>query len=329
MNKYITILGVTLYAGTNINGLAGSRADAHAPIGVMGDHIHKKGKWMATYSAMRMEMNQIFKGSSSISGNAGYMMAPAKMTMDMNMLGVMYGVTDKLTLMAMSSYKDISMDMQNPAGEITQKMRARGLGDSSISALYQVYSEEKGAGSANAHIGLGLSVPTGNIKKENGIGRYHSIPMQLGSGTYDFTPSITYNHFINEDWSWGTQAKATFHTGTNDVGYTLGDSFNLTSWVARNINKNFSVSGRVNFKSWSGFDGQQNNGVFELNPTLALPTDPQNFGGTRTDLYIGLNYLHESGVRLATELGKTIHQDIQGVQLGGDWSLNFGLQFAW
>ncbi len=243
------------------------------------------------------------------------------------MLGVMYGVTDKLTLMAMTNYMDVSMDMDSPSG--IKKMQATGLGDSSFSALYQVYNEEKGAGRANAHIGLGLSLPTGNIKKENGIGRYHSIPMQLGSGTYDLTPSVTYNHFINEDWSWGALAQATLHTGTNDVGYTLGDSFNVTTWVARNINKNFSVSGRVNFKSWSGFDGQQNNGVFELNPTMALPTDPENFGGTRTDLYIGLNYLHESGVRLATELGKTIHQDLQGVQLGNDWSLNFGLQYAW
>jgi len=327
MNKYITTLAVTLYAGTSITVLAGPKADAHAPIGVMGDHIHKKGKWMASYRFMTMEMNQIFDGSNAIPAPTNYMMTPSKMTMDMDMLGVMYGVTDKLTLMAMTNYMDVSMDMDSPSG--IKKMQATGLGDSSFSALYQVYNEEEGAGRANAHIGLGLSVPTGNIKKENGIGRYHSIPMQLGSGTYDLTPSVTYNHFINELWSWGGQAMATFHTGTNDVGYTLGDSFNVTTWVARNLNSQFSVSGRVNFKAWSGYDGVQNNGMFEVNPMAALPLDPVNFGGTRTDLYLGLNYLHESGIRVATELGKTIFQDLQGVQLGNDWSLNVGLQYAW
>ena len=37
------------------------RADDHAPIGVMGDHMHKKGEWMLSYRYMRMNMegNQI------------------------------------------------------------------------------------------------------------------------------------------------------------------------------------------------------------------------------------------------------------------------------
>jgi len=308
-----------------------ARPDAHAPIGVMGDHVHKKGEWMVSYRAMTMEMNQVFAGSNSIGGNAGYMLAPQQMTMEMNMLGIMYAPTDKLTLMAMSSYKHNTMDMQNPAGVKVMEMKSSGLGDTGFGAYYQIINgkNSSGSGSHNAHMGLSVSLPTGDIDKKAPNGRDLPFPMQLGSGTYDFTPSITYNHFINDLWSWGAQAKTTLHTGTNDSGYTLGDSVNVTSWVARNINKRFSVSGRVNFNAWSGVDGTQTNSLNGMNPNMSLPADPNNTGGSRTDLYLGVNYIHCSGVRFATEIGKTVYQDLQGAQLGNDWSLNFGVQYAW
>jgi len=295
----------------------------------MGDHVHAKGEFMVSYRAMTMGMNQIFDGSRSIGGNAGYMVAPSQMTMDMNMLGIMYAPTSKLTLMVMSSYKHNTMDMQNPMGVKVMEMKSSGMGDTGFSAYYQVLNQKHGRGSINAHIGLGLSLPTGDIDKKARNGRDLPFPMQLGSGTYDLSPSATYNHYIDDFWSWGGQAKATFHTRTNDAGYTLGNNINLTTWVARKLNANFSVSGRVNFKAWSGVDGTQTNSLNSMNPMMSLPADPNNSGGTRTDLYFGLNYIHDSGVRLATEIGKTVYQDLQGVQLGNDWSLNFGVQYAW
>lgn len=325
---------ITILASTTLSTLAGSRPDAHAPIGVMGDHVHKKGEFMVSYRAMTMEMNQVYRGSSNTALTApnasyGYMLAPSQMTMDMNMLGMMYAPSDKLTLMAMTSYKHNTMQMQNMNGVEVMSMKTSGVGDSSLAALYQVLSTKTHTGSTNAHVGLGVSLPTGDIDKKAPNGRVQPFPMQLGSGTFDLSPSITYNQYINQQWSWGAQAKATFHTGRNDEGYRLGDNLNLSTWVARNVNESFSVSGRVNFKSWSGVDGTQTNGLHAMNPMMSAPADPNNTGGMRTDLYFGINYIHESGIRLATELGKTIHQDLQGVQLGADWSLNFGAQFAW
>jgi hypothetical protein len=43
------------------------RADSHAPVGVMGDHMHGKGEWMLSYHFMRMEIKNSRDGSSSIS----------------------------------------------------------------------------------------------------------------------------------------------------------------------------------------------------------------------------------------------------------------------
>ena len=96
-----------------------SSADSHAPLGVMGDHMHKKGDWMVSYRFMRMDMQGNRDGTDSLSpleiatsvpnrfsGMAGQpptlRVVPTEMTMDMHMFGAMYAPTDNLTLMAMS-----------------------------------------------------------------------------------------------------------------------------------------------------------------------------------------------------------------------------------
>ena len=48
-----------------------ARPDGHAPISVMGDHMHAKGEWMLSYRYMSMEMEGLLKGSDSL--------APARM----------------------------------------------------------------------------------------------------------------------------------------------------------------------------------------------------------------------------------------------------------
>ena len=58
MPKKITCLlfSVVMLAQISSLALAGIRADSHAPIGVMGDHMHKKGKFMTSYRYMYMDM---------------------------------------------------------------------------------------------------------------------------------------------------------------------------------------------------------------------------------------------------------------------------------
>lgn len=333
MNTFIKSTAALCALTTTLT--AASRPDAHAPIGVMGDHTHGAGEGMLSYRFMTMQMNQIFQGSSSVPANmtsTGYMMTPREMTMDMNMLGFMFAPTDELTLTAMTSYKRNSMVMANAAGAEGMTMKSSGMGDTSIGALYQIHKVKN----ANAHIGLSLSLPTGATDKKvanaplaPAIGRDLPYPMQLGSGTLDLSPSITYNHYIDNNWSWGTQAKATIHNSTNDEGYSIGDSANLTGWVSRNLNQNLAINTRFNFNTWSGIQGTQTNGLHNLNPVLSSPADPANSGGHKTDLFIGLNYISDQGLRLAAEIGKTIHQDLNGTQLGSDWTFQLGAQYAW
>ena len=49
------------------DGSGAVRADGHAPIGVMGDHLHKAGEWMLSYRFMRMDMAGNRDGTSDLS----------------------------------------------------------------------------------------------------------------------------------------------------------------------------------------------------------------------------------------------------------------------
>ena len=94
-----------------------SRADGHAPIGVMGDHVHKQGEWMFSYRYMSMDMEGNLKGTDEISNSEiheTYMVAPQNMKMKMHMLGAMFAPSDRLTLMVMTHILNNDIVSPNP-----------------------------------------------------------------------------------------------------------------------------------------------------------------------------------------------------------------------
>ena len=110
------------------------------PAGVMISHTHIKGEWMLSYRYMNMTMENEEAGAMTLVWN-GYGMDPLNMRMDMHMLMVMYGLTNKLTLMAMFSYNTNVMHMFMWPGSIhthSMKMQSSGIGDVKLNVLYKL-----------------------------------------------------------------------------------------------------------------------------------------------------------------------------------------------
>lgn len=310
-------------------GWTSGRPDGHAPIGVMGDHTHGAGEWMFSARVMRMHMEGMRDGTSSLSNSdvlADFMVTPTQMDMDMLMLGAMYAATDELTVMVMLPYVKKSMDHVN-VGSVTFTTESEGLGDIGVTGLYKVYDQED----QRMHAGLGLSLPTGSIDERDDTPAGNAklpYPMQLGSGTLDLMPSFTY---LGQEgaWSWGAQTKYTLRTGgDNSEHYRLGNRAELGTWIARNLG-GWSPSLRLWSTSWSNVHG--------ADPELAGgPTAPMKDadkqGGTRIDLSLGVNYYDTTGPlganRLALEFGVPVYQDLNGPQLETDWILSIGWQLA-
>jgi len=326
----------------------GPQAITHAPIGVMGDHMHKKNEWMFSYRFMHMGMDGNRSGSSSISPEeivttvpnrlAGQPMqpptlrvVPTKMTMDMQMFGAMYAPTDKLTMMVMVNYLKKEMDHitfqgmmgTNRLGKFTTK--SEGFGDTKVAGMYSLYND----GKHKVHLNMGISLPTGSLTKKDtvltpmGMRTKLRLPygMQLGSGTYDLLPGVTYQMYQGK-WNVGAQYMATIRTGENDEDYTLGDEHKITTWVSYAWRHNLSTSLRLAYQDVSNIDGDD--------PKIAAPVqtaDPNNYGKERLDLYAGVNWASKAGHRLALEVGAPVYQHLDGPQLETDWTLTAGYQY--
>lgn len=304
------------------------RPDDHAPIGVMGDHLHKAGEWMTSYRYSRMEMTDNYDGDNTLSAAQvraqGFNMAPIDMTMEMHMLGAMYGLTNDITLTAMGSYIEKEMHMENGANAIS-RMESNGMGDTTIGALYRLSHTTN----HQWHLNAGLSLPTGSIEETAADGQRLPYGMQLGSGTFDLNPGITYRGHTG-DWSWGSQALAVIRLGKNDNDYALGDELKFTAWGARQLDDALSVSLRLAGHSWGNVSGADP--AFSGRQGMSPVFRSDLRAGSRVDAAIGVNLVVPSGTlkghRLNAEYSIPAYQNLEGAQLGMDQRLMIGWQKA-
>ena len=316
------------------------RADSHAPIGIMGDHMHNAGEWMVSYRAMSMTMEGNLLGSNAISDDAiattqanpyaGMPMmpptlrvVPQRMTTTMHMLGMMYAPGDNITLMAMLNYMDKSMTLKSYQGMMGNnvlgefKSDVSGMGDTTIGALYRLYETT----THHLHLNAAISLPTGATDKEGTVLTPMNMQptvrlpyaMQLGSGTYDLLPGITYTGKA-DNISWGAQYMATIRTGDNDEGYTLGDIHRLNGWAQYAWAPSISTSLGLAYSDSGDIEGR------DANIMLPVQTaNPANYGRQQSSAKVGLNWVGQKGAlhghRLAFEYSVPLKQSVNGLQM--------------
>lgn len=205
-----------------------------------------------------------------------------------------------------------------------------GLGDTKLAALISL----KNTTSHKVHVNLGLSLPTGDIEQRGAVLTPMSempmqmrLPyaMQLGSGTYDFEPGITYTHFRDAS-SYGTQYKAVIRSGENSQGYQLGNKQQLSLWGQYLFTPAVSVSARITLSASDAIKGQDAN---IMGPVQTA--DPDNYGTQAAFFSAGINLLGQSNWlskhRLALEYTLPLHQDVNGVQMKMQNMFNVGYQY--
>lgn len=306
-------------------GWTAARPDGHAPISVMGDHTHSAGEFMLSYRFMDMHMEDNRDGTDELSTDdvlAQFPVAPTEMGMQMHMLGAMYAPTDDLTLMAMLPYTSMEMEHRTRMG-VRFTTESSGLGDVSLGGLYKIFDRS----GQRIHLNLGLSLPTGSTDQRDdtpaGEDSVLPYPMQLGSGTYDLLPGVTYLG-QSELGSWGAQVRGRLRLGRNDEDYALGDRLEAGAWLARRWTDWLSTSLRLNFQTWGDIRGEDD----RLNPMLIPTADTDLRSGSRLDLGLGLNVYDRDGFRVGAEFSLPLYQSLDGPQLETDWMGMVGLQLS-
>ena len=205
-------------------------------------------------------------------------------------------------------------------------MATGGLGDTEVDAIYKIHHSDLGYLTGT----LGLSIPTGSTTQTiamMGSGYRAPYDMQLGSGTVDFKPALTYN-WISDDvlWNLGGQVSGIVHMGSNH-GYSLGDSLKVSSWVQRAFGP-ATTWVRLKFTDTDKIQGYDPQIQALMNPLTGAPTpdaNPNNYGGQILDVLVGASYKYNA-FSFGVEGGVPAYQYLNGLQMKNSYQLTGGFQ---
>ena len=299
-----------------------NRADAHAPIGVMADHIHHKDDIMVSYRIMPMAMNTLINGTekTSFSDINNFMMRPKDMQMTMHMVGAMWGASNDMTLTAMLGLSNHQMTMVNTMNQ-TSSMQSDGLNDLKLGAIINIDQSKNNKTIAN----IGISIPIGSIEETNANGTHLPYGMQLGSGTYDLIVGLT-RTVQYSDYSIGAQINGLIRTGRNKLNYRLGNKYQGTAWIQKRWAPNLSTSARVKTTGTTDITGKDN--ALTASEINMSPMFSTNQGSLITDFGVGINYIPEflKKTRVAAEITTPILYETNTLSFIADTTLIIGIQ---
>jgi hypothetical protein len=339
-------MGAHEHGGHHEHGDGGHGGHGHAPAGVMFDHmLPKAGEFMVGYRYMfHSQSGDTLHGSKAASdlaiiergcGSEACRVTPDDHTMHMHMLELMYAPTDWLNLMLMPQFVDMDMTQRDldgapppppdtPPSHFTRHGTG-GVGDTFMVALVKLFDVP----GHHLHLGFGLSAPTGDVDVK--LRRMHQegpefihYGMQLGSGTWDLLPSLTYAGRMDR-WSWGGQLSGIARLeDRNESGYALGDQFQANAWGSYDLTHWLSASVRGVYTTQGAISGEFNGPVGHRN--RQGPMDfPANYGGRYWDVGFGLSAVVPKGDfkgnRLSVEWLQPVEDDVNGYQLERDGSL--------
>ncbi len=263
--------------------------------------------------------------------------APKKMEMTMHMVELMYAPYDWLNLMIMPQFVAMEMDIDELFGrpppdpavfEHGGKHTTGGVGDTLLAALIRLWQAKH----HHLHLGLSLSVPTGEVHlkmrrmHQQEMGLFH-FDMQTGSGTFDFIPSLTYAGEFGR-FFWGSQLVGAVRLEENDAGFRRGHlaqasawgGYGLTEWLGVSVRGVYTFQGKIA----QDFDG--------FSQRLGPMDFPQNLGGKFFDLGLGLSAYVPSGTfagnTLRFEWLEPVLDDFYGYQLEREGALSFTWSYA-
>ncbi len=349
-------LGITLHGHHRSHAKDDGNSDHHRhnqPAGLMYAHmLDKPGQFMVGYRFMYSRQDgRMHHGARAVSDQTVVdqgcsdevlcRFTPTYMNMRMHMLDLMYAPTRWLNLMVMPTFMDMDMNLRELDGRPPRVLGVHEhtgiaghstgvIGDTLMAALLKLYQKR----GHRLHASLGMSAPSGKTDIE--LRRIFQIDggaihfgMQLGSGTWDFVPSLTYTGEYDR-WSWGAQVSGTKRMEKqNDSGYRLGDAFQATTWGGIDLSRWLSASVRGVYTVQDRIHGDFNT----FNARIGPMDFPRNYGGEFWNVGVGVNVNIPGGRFAGNHLGfewlQPVHTDVTGFQLSpkgalaASWSYTF------
>jgi len=313
-----------------------ARPVSRAPLAVSGDAVLEKGGVVLSYRYERVSQRGTQDGRDEQSAEevvrgTSFDTAPDRLDHQAHVFGLLWAPIQDLTLSFEIPFLSRRMESVVLSGASLDGFETHsiGFGDFELSLLYRTWYDEKGS----VHVNLGVSLPSGTINAADEIpGSGTSLvrlpyPMQLGTGTVDLLPGMTYNGHL-EGWFWGGQVLGRLHAGTNSKGYRRGNRYELQAWAGRDWLPWFGSSFRLHWQHGFNLNGEDTAQAARTDPTM----DPNRQAGQRLDALFGVDFFayggRFEGVRLAIEGGLPAYQRLEGPQPRTSWILSTGIEYA-
>lgn len=173
-----------------------------------------------------------------------------------------------------------------------------------------------------------VTAPTGSVTEKNAAGLLTHYGMQLGSGTWDFTPNITYTGH-SDRLGWGAQMDAIIRLeDENEVGFAFGNQYGVNGWLSFLATDWLSTSLRLRYSHEDAISG----GYDEPASSMSPADNPDNYGGEFWEIGVGVNLVSPSGwskgLRVGLEWIDIFSADYNGVQLAQDDNLQVNVSYA-
>lgn len=301
-------------------------------INVLGSHTHLERELMVGYRYMNSDLSGYLDGDHRLSNRQVLRRFPTlhtSMSMEMHMLELMYAPSDTLTVMGMLPYHQMSMQHLRRTGDHFPT-ESEGFGDVTFMATQTLLGNAR-KGESRLLFNGGISFPTGSITQRDDTPSARrailEYPMQLGSGTVNLLPGLTWVG-QSSHWAWGGQALANVPLGRNSRGYRFGNQYHLGAWASYKVKDWLSPSVRLDLRRRENIEGRDP----ELDPRANPESDPKLQAGTKLYLVLGLNFFAPKGTfkgqRLTLEGGIPLYQSLSGPQLSDNWQVSLGWTYT-
>ncbi|MCU7843883.1 MAG: hypothetical protein KZQ93_08600 [Candidatus Thiodiazotropha sp. (ex Monitilora ramsayi)] len=316
------------------------------PAGLFGIYAFpEKGQGVAGVNFQHHQFEGLIQGSDSVSAETVVTTAPnrffgdpmqpptlrvvpQKAKADVVFPYANFAINDRFALVALVPLIRKETVLETFAGPVgtnslgTNTVTTKGLGDIKFGTIFKAYNSHDY--NHNVIFDLVLSAPTGSITEEDEnltpmntrMKTRLAYGMQLGSGTWDSLLGVVY-WGKKKKWGWGAQYLATIPLESeNSEGWRNGDKHEATAWMSYEWNPDLVTSIRVR--------GETQDKIHGIDPKIygpGLGANPDNYGGERTEIGVGINWMPALANNLSLELLVPLHQDRNGVQPEHDLSI--------
>ena len=149
--------------------------------------------------------------------------------------------------------------------------------------------------------------------------------MQIGSGTVSLLPGLTY---LGQalPWGWAADFSSTVRVGRNGNGYRLGNRYQSSVSIARQLATWASLSAGVRGELWENIRGSDS----RLDPNDEPTKDTNLQGGKRLNVVLGITFHPRNGILKGQHFhvqGEVpVWQSLDGPQMQRSWAIRGGWQ---